>query len=335
MADARRTLVTGGAGFIGAELVTQLVGLGHDVVVLDNLVAGRWENLDGLSLPPGAKVEGDVRDTALLRHVLAGVASVFHLACRGLRFGLHSPFETHDVNATGTLRLLEVARAANVARFVHVSSSEVYGNSQQMPLAETSATLPTTAYGASKLAGEAYARAFHRSYGVPVTIVRPFNSFGPRAHHEGDAGEVIPKFVLRALAGQPLVVFGDGSQTRDFTWVSDTARGIAQAAAADDAVGETVNLGSGRETSIRSLAKIVLATAGRGEEAVRCAAPRPGDLPRLRADTDKARRLLAFCPTVSLEEGIARLVAAAGRDPAAAAAALHADVERNWERVHG
>jgi UDP-glucose 4-epimerase len=334
MSERGRALVTGGAGFIGSELVSQLVALGWNVVVLDNLVTGRWENLDSLDLPAGAKVTGDVRDTGLLARLMPAADTVFHLACRGVRFSLHSPSETHDVNANGTLAVLDAARHSGIARVVYVSSSEVYGAAPGPSMREDGPTLPTTAYGASKLAGEAHARAHHLRYGVPVTIVRPFNSFGPRCHHEGDTGEVIPKFVLRALAGQPLTIFGDGAQTRDFCYVSDTARGIIRAATVDDALGETINLGSGREIAIRDLALAVLAAVGNGQASLRFDAARPGDLPRLRASTEKAVRLLDFHPKVTFGEGLTRLIEWYGRDSARAERLLLQDVVRNWEPAH-
>lgn len=335
MSEPGRALVTGGAGFIGSELVAQLVAGGWEVVVVDNLATGRWQNLDALGLTASAQITGDVRDAALLARLMAGVDTVFHLACRGVRFSLHSPQETHEVNATGTLVVLEAARHAGIRRFVQVSSSEVYGIAGDPPMREDGPTLPTTAYGASKLAGEAYARAYYRCYGLPVTIVRPFNSFGPRSHHEGDAGEVIPKFVLRALAGQQLTLFGDGGQTRDFCYVADTARGIILAATVAGVLGETINLGSGSELSIRNLAQAVLAAVGNELASLSFDAARPGDLPRLYAATEKAQRLLGFCPSIAFNEGLARLIAWYGRDAKLAEKRLRQDIVRNWDPVHG
>lgn len=334
MSESGRALVTGGAGFIGSELVAQLVASGWEVFVLDNLATGRWENLDSCPLPAKRKITGDVCDKALLARLMAGVDTVFHLACRGVRFSLHSPQETHEVNATGTLAALDAARRAAIRRFVQVSSSEVYGAVIDPPMREDGPTSPSTVYGASKLAGEAYARAYHRCFDLPVTIVRPFNSFGPRAHHEGDAGEVIPKFVLRALAGQTLTLFGDGQQTRDFCYVSDTARGIVLAATVDKALGETINLGSGSERSIRDVAQRVLAAIGRDPASVRFDAARPGDLPRLCAATEKAQRLLDFRPTVAFDEGLSRLIAWYGRDAELAEKRLRQEIVRNWEALH-
>ena len=190
---------------------------------------------------------------------------------------------------------------------------------------------PSTVYGASKLAGECYARAFHRTYGYPTVVVRPFNTYGPRCHHEGDSGEVIPRFLLRCLAGEPMVIFGSGVQTRDFTDVTDTARGILTAGFTDGAIGDTINLGSGREISIRDLADEIAAVAGRSDTRVVHDDPRPGDVLRLCADTARARRLLAFEPRTSLREGLTRLLEwyrAQGRSPGAW---LAATATRNWE----
>ena len=239
-------LVTGGAGFIGSELVHQLVQSHRRVRVADNLVNGRRENLAGL--PPGSHelVVADIRDRSRMASLLRDVGVVYHLACLGVRHCIHSPEENHEVNATATLGLLSAARAAGVGRFVYVSSSEVYGSASRVPMDESHPTTPTTVYGASKLAGESYARAFYRTYGYPTVIVRPFNAYGLRCHHEGDSGEVIPRFMLRCLARRPMVVFGDGAQTREFTYVTDIARAILAAGAVEDAIGETINIGSGR-----------------------------------------------------------------------------------------
>jgi UDP-glucose 4-epimerase len=303
-----KVLVTGGAGFIGSELVRQLVDRGDDVVVVDNLVNGRRENLDGLDRNRCRLVVADVRDGAAMTDAMAGAAIVFHLACLGVRHSIHSPRENHDVNGTATLDLLACARAANVGRFVYVSSSEVYGTARRVPMDESHTTFPTTVYGASKLAGECYTRAYYATYGYPTVIVRPFNAFGPRCHHEGDSGEVIPKFLLRALAGKPLVVFGDGTQTRDFTFVSDTAAGTLAAGLSDAAVGDTINLGSGRSVSIAALAQTIGRVTGR-PVAITHDEPRPGDVHDLCADATKAASLLRFAPVVTLEEGIRRLQA--------------------------
>lgn len=304
---SRRVLVTGGAGFIGSELVRQLASESTEVVVVDNLVNGRRENLDGISEDQVRLVVGDIRDMDLMGRLIQDVEVVFHLACLGVRHSIHAPQENHDVNATATLRLLSSAKSAGAARFVYVSSSEVYGTAHWAPMTEEHPTFPMTVYGASKLAGECYARAFHRTYGYPTVVVRPFNAYGPRCHHEGDSGEVIPKFLLRSMSGCPMIVFGDGTQTRDFTYVSDTARGILLAGLSENSVGETLNIGSGFEISINELARKVATTVERLDVSVIHDTPRPGDVLRLFADTSKARRLLGFEPQVPLHEGLHHL----------------------------
>jgi UDP-glucose 4-epimerase len=301
-------LVTGGAGFIGSELVRQLAIEDAKVVVVDNLVNGRRENLEGLPIDQVQLVVADIRDRDRMVDLIYGADIVFHLACLGVRHSIHSPSENHEVNATATLNLLCAARAAGVKRFVYVSSSEVYGTARWVPMTEEHPTYPMTVYGASKLAGECYTRAFYNTYGYPSVIVRPFNAYGPYCHHEGDSGEVIPKFLLRCLAARPLVVFGDGTQTRDFTYVSDTARGILLAGFAETAAGQTFNLGSGSEICINDLAHEVARAVARPSAQVIHDDPRPGDVLRLYADIGKARQLLSFEPMVTLQAGLGRLI---------------------------
>lgn len=332
MKQANETvLVTGGAGFIGSELVRQLVQQAAQVIVVDNLVNGKEANLSGLAADRVELVIADVRDTSRLQSLLRGVDTVFHLACLGVRHSIHSPQENHDVNATATLNLLAAAKSAEVKRFVYVSTSEVYGTARHVPMTEEHPTFPMTVYGASKLAGECYTRAFYETYNYPTVVVRPFNSYGPRCHHEGDSGEVIPKFLLRGMTGQPMVIFGDGSQTRDFTYVSDTARGILLAGTADAAVGQTINLGSAKEITINHLAQKVADVLDKAEAEIIYDAPRPGDVLRLYADSRKARQLLGYEPEVSLPDGLTRL-----RDwyislEEAPERLLEQEIVRNWE----
>lgn len=325
------TLVTGGAGFIGSELVRQLAAAGEHVVVIDNFVNGRRENLAGLPADRVTVVDADVRDTGALRPWLSQAGRVYHLACLGVRHSVHSPIENHEVNATATLHLLRACRELEVPRFVYVSSSEVYGTAHYAPMPETHPTFPCTVYGGSKLAGESYTRAYHRTYGYPTVVVRPFNTYGPRCHHEGDSGEVIPKFLLRALAGLPLVVFGDGTQTRDFTYVTDTAHGIRLAGTSEAAVGRTINLGSGEEITVNDLATLVACATGR-EARVSHDPPRPGDVLRLCADVTQARELLGFRPRTSLSEGLEQLRAWYATQAKAPAELLADEMVRNWER---
>ncbi|MBE8986227.1 GDP-mannose 4,6-dehydratase [Nostoc sp. LEGE 12450] len=304
----KRILITGGAGFIGSELVHQLIAQrAKQVIVVDNLVNGQRQNLENLPTDQFELVVADIRDSDRMAKLMLGVDIVFHLACLGVRHSIHSPHENHEVNATATLQLLSAAKAAGVNRFVYVSSSEVYGTARWVPMTEEHPTFPMTVYGAAKLAGECYTRAFYETYSYPTVVVRPFNSYGPRCHHEGDSGEVIPKFLLRSMAGKPMVIFGDGSQTRDFTYVSDTARAIIMAGFTASAIGQTINLGSGFEIPINDLAKEIASIVERGDTGVIHDESRPGDVLRLYAETTKADKLLGFKPQVSLHEGLVKL----------------------------
>jgi len=326
----QRILITGGAGFIGSELVRQAAETAAEVLVVDNLVNGRRENLDGL--PAHVRFfEADIRDTGRMRELLRGVDAVFHLACLGVRHSIHSPRENHDVNATATLDLLAAAREAGTRRFVYVSSSEVYGTAKWVPMTEEHPTSPKTVYGSSKLAGECYARAYHDTYGFPTVVVRPFNTYGPRCHHEGDSGEVIPKFMLRGMAGRTMIVFGDGTQTRDFTHVSDSARGILLAGSADNTIGETVNLGHGGEISINDLAAEVGRVLGFETPPIERIEQRPGDVLRLYADMSKARALCGYQPLITLGEGLSNLRDWYRSQAVSPEVLLEKESVRNWQ----
>ncbi len=327
-----RVLVTGGAGFIGSHLVDTLAAAGCRVTVLDNFRNGKRENLAEAEKTGRVRVLAeDITDPATCARALRDVDAVFHLACLGVRHSLHNPFENHQVNALGTLNLLQAAKAEKVGRFLYMSTSEVYGSALTFPLTEQAATWPTTVYGASKLAGEHYAAAFHVCHGLPVVRVRPFNNYGPRAHFEGDSGEVIPRFILRALAGQPPVIFGDGSHTRDFLYVKDCAEALVAIAECDALVGDLVNLGYGEEIRVDELARLILAATGRGELVPVHEAERPGDVPRLWVDSAKLRRATGFRPRTPPAAGLAatlghyRALSAADPD-------CHARIQqRNWE----
>jgi UDP-glucose 4-epimerase len=330
-AESKKVMITGGAGFIGSELAHQAVARGLRVEVVDNLVNGRKENL--ADLPPDLcrLTVADVRDSDQMREVMKGCDVVYHLACLCLRHSIHAPLENHDANTTGTIRMLQAAREVGVDAFVFTSSAEVYGAACSGPVREDGEMAPTNVYAGAKLGSEGYARAYHICYGVPTIILRLFNTFGPRCHHEGDCGEVIPKFLLRALAGQPLVVFGDGNQTRDFNYVADTARAILTAGLCKEAVGKVMNIGSGRETSINELARAVIEVVGNPRIQIIHDAPRPADIARMCADGSRARAILGYAPEVPLTVGLAQLKEWYQKTGASADGLLTEECVHNWD----
>jgi UDP-glucose 4-epimerase len=326
-----RILVTGGAGFIGSHLVDQLVERRHPVTVLDDFSVGLAANLtDAQSHGDVRIVTGSVTDPAAVANAYEGCDVVYHLATQCVRRSLTRPLESHDVNATGTMILLEEARRRGVARFVYCSSSEVYGNaSSDRLLEDATICCPMTAYGASKLAGELYTEAYLRTYGLPTTVVRPFNAYGPRAYQKGVRAEVLPRFVGRVLTGRRPVIFGDGSNARDFTFVTEVARGILLAGMVPDVIGQRVNIARGQPVTMKELAHQVLTALGRNDLSIDYFEDRPGDVAYLHADTEKARRMLGYTAEVDLADGMEKYLAwvrAAYPDPAE----LLEDKIQNW-----
>jgi len=303
--NGKKILVTGGAGFIGSHVVDSLAGKNR-VTVVDNLSSGDRDNIrEHLEKGEVDFIQADIRDLELMRSLVRDNEVVFHLAVQCLRLSFTDPYLVHEVNATGSLNLCQAAYEAGIERFVYISSSEAYGTAKTAPMNEDHPLEPTTPYGASKLAGEAYARSYYLSFGLPVIAVRPFNSYGPREHLEGAYGEVIPRFVLRVMNGLPPIIFGDGEQTRDFTDVRDVARGIVAAGSCDALIGETVNIAAGNEVSINKIARIIIDTVGGdGQIEPNYMDPRPADVRRHFADIAKAREVLGYHARIGIEEGI-------------------------------
>jgi UDP-glucose 4-epimerase len=293
----RSVLVTGGAGFIGSALVRLLAERGDDVRVYDDLSTGSAELIDGT----GAElVRGDVRDVDSLAEASEGRNVVFHLAAgTGVLPSIEDPFADFDLNARGTLAALWAARSAGAGRFVFSSSNAPLG-AGAYPASEENPIAPLSPYGAGKAAGEAYCSAFHGAYGLDAVAVRFSNAYGPRSAHKGN---VIPLFIKRLREERELVVYGDGTQTRDFVFVEDLARGLMLASEVEGIGGETFQLASGVETSLNDLVSLLAEVTGR-EPQVRHEAPRPGEILRNYSLVDKARERLGYAPAVALRDGL-------------------------------
>lgn len=314
LADQPCILVTGADGFIGSHLVEALARAGCRVRALALYNAeGRHGWLE--ALPPALKpavevVLGDVRDPASAAAAVKGASVVFHLAALiAIPYSYQAPQSYVDTNVTGTLVMLQAARAAGVARFVHTSTSEVYGTAQSVPIAETHPLNAQSPYAATKVAADQMALACHRSFGVPVTVVRPFNAYGPRQSARG----VIPSIIVQALAGRDRIRLGALHPTRDFTFVADTAAGFMALAEADAAVGEVTNLGTGFEISIADLLALVgeiLVRPLAPETAAERLRPAPSEVERLVASSEKAHRLAGWRAAHTGRDGLKRGLAA-------------------------
>jgi UDP-glucose 4-epimerase len=291
-------IVTGGAGFIGSTLTRLLLERGYAVRVYDDLSSGSHDHLAGLDLE---LVTGDVRDLDSLQRACAGADTMFHLAAgAGVVDSIENPIENFDLNARGTLLALWAAKQAGVGRFVFSSSNAPLGDNAY-PASEDKPVAPLSPYGAGKATGEAYCSAFFGAYGFEAVAVRFSNAYGQRSALKSN---VIPLFIRRIMAGQPLTIYGDGSQTRDFVFVSDLANGLIRAAETPAVGGEIFQLASGVETSLNELVARLSEVSGVTPQ-LRHEPPRAGEIQRNYSLVDKARERLGHAPQVSLAEGLA------------------------------
>jgi UDP-glucose 4-epimerase len=301
-------LVTGGAGFIGSHLTDKLLSLGHKVTVLDNLVNGKENNLkEAMENNLFAFVKGDILNKQTCDETTRNIDVIYHLACLGVRHSLHSPFENHRVNAEGSLNMLEAARKNEVKRFFYISTSEIYGDIKQFPIDENGVPLPKTVYGASKLAGENYAYSYYTCFGMDTTVLRIFNNYGPRAHYEGDAGEIIPRSIVNILYGTAPVIFGDGLVTRDFFYVKDTAEALSGLLGINNISGEIINIGTGEEITMKHLLEKLIAEM-KSELKINYLEDRPADVPRLWVNPSKFRKITNFKSAYTFEQGLTETI---------------------------
>jgi UDP-glucose 4-epimerase len=308
-----RCLVTGGAGFIGSHVVDALIASGAELVhVLDDLSLGREVNLNGARAHAQLRFTvGDAADLGVLEQITAAdgpFTHCFNMAVIPLPHSLVHPRENVDRNVAMTSAACELQRGGGVARLIQVSSSEVFGTAQSAPMDEEHPVHPHTPYAAAKAAADLTALSYATTFGLETVVVRPFNTYGERQNDGAYAG-LIPVVIGNVRSGTPVTIHGDGEQTRDMTYVSDTASGILLAAATNGVSGENFNLGAGHEASVNELVRLLLEALGRPDHPVVHSDPRPGDVRRLLASTEKSHERLGYKPVVDLADGLRRTVA--------------------------
>lgn len=306
-------LVTGGAGFFGSSVVKHLEKRNYKVVVLDDLSTG---SMDNLSTFRGEFVLGSILDSSLLEITLNNIDAVIHMAVRNIRESITAPINNFEVNATGTLLLLEKCKKKSINKFIYCSSSEVYGNAQQDFLdCEGTICRPSTVYGAGKYSGEILTKSYGETYGRPFVIIRPFNVYGPNASKQDKGSELITRFVFQRLRNLPFTIYGDGTQSRDFTFVDDSARWMVNILENYERVKyRTLNLGSGFAPSVYEVAQII-------SNLIRPDSPvnfqymdsRPGDIQSLKPELSKTRQFIDLTTEYNFEQGV-RIVADAFRN---------------------
>ena len=308
MSSSFRALVTGGAGFIGCNLARHLLSGGHTVRVVDNLSTGFRTNLDEIA-DEIEFLEGDLRDPATCARATTGIDVVFHVAALpSVPRSLVDPIACHENNVTATINLLQAARESGVRRIVYSASSSAYGDTPTLPKVESMEPLPRSPYAAAKLAGELYTLAYARAGLIEGVALRYFNVFGPRQDPNGPYAAVVPALFSAAMRGVPMGIYGDGLQTRDFTYVDNVihANMLAATQPAERASGWMVNVGAGTRTSLLDLVRLVSQVTGREIELLH-RPPRAGDVRDSLASLERAKAVLGYEPPVSLPEGIARL----------------------------
>jgi nucleoside-diphosphate-sugar epimerase len=300
-----RYLVTGGAGFIGSNLVDEILRRGHQLVVLDDLSAGKESNLAGVRNRIDLRI-GSITDLAELQSACRGVDYVIHLAARtSVPRSIKDPVETNRVNIDGSLNVLVAARDAKVRRVVFAASSSAYGETPTLPKVETMQPQPISPYGVSKYVGELYAEVFGRVYGLENACVRYFNVFGPRQDPTSQYSGVLSRFMLAVIQGQQPVVYGDGEQSRDFTYIDNVVDETLRACEADGASGLVFNGGTGSRITLNEVLNMLEKVTGKKVQA-KYDPPRVGDIRDSQADISRARKVLGYEPLVDFEEGLRR-----------------------------
>jgi len=303
----KKVAVTGGAGFIGSHLAEELAGRGYHVIVIDDLSTGKMANIEPLLKRVNVEfVQGCITDLPLLRNLFQGVYCVFHQAAiPSVPRSIDNPQATHNVNATGTLNVLLAARESGVKKVIYASSSSVYGDTPTLPKAEDMAPNPQSPYAVTKLTGEYYCQVFHQVYSLATVCLRYFNVYGPRQNPESQYAAVIPIFIKRAYENKPPIIFGDGEQTRDFTFVKDVAE--ANILVAESDASGVFNIGSGESITINQLASLSIKLMGKSDITPIYEEPRLGDIRDSLANIVRAGTF-GYFPKYSLEEGLRETV---------------------------
>jgi UDP-glucose 4-epimerase len=298
----RKAVVTGGAGFIGSHLAGELAKCGYQVIILDDLSTGKRGNIEPILTQGNVQfIEGSITDLSLVNKLFQNVDFIFHLAAMpSVPRSIENPLVSHNVNITGTLNVLMAARDNKVGKVVYASSSATYGDTPTLPKREDMPSNPQSPYAVTKLAGEYYCRVFQEVYGLPTACLRYFNVYGPRQDPNSSYAAVIPRFIQRALKGDALEIFGDGEQTRDFTFVKDVVEANILAAESDAA--GVFNIGTGKRVSINELARLLTKLTGKDIKPIH-REPRTGDIKHSLADISRAKQF-GYNPKYNLEKGL-------------------------------
>lgn len=329
----KNIVVTGGAGFLGSHVVRLLLEAQNKVTILDDFSHGKELHLKGLIDNPNLKIiKGDITNLDTVAKAFENCKIVIHLAVLDLRQSIKEPERVNDVVVNGTLNCLNIARKNNFELFVNCSSSEVFGTAQYIPMDEKHPLLPETPYAAAKVAQDMYTFSFGRTYGLPWTTVRPFNMYGPNSHWQGFRGELIPKMIVRAMNKKPLVIFGEGNQTRDFIFVEDAAKGVIEIAGNKNSLYKSVNICTGKETSIRKIAEVICNEFSLDPDVyIQKQPPRPGDVMRHLGDNSNFKQLTGHIPETTLEDGISKTIRWFKSLPYSPEELLNQEVLRSWE----
>ena len=308
MALTTKVLVTGGAGFIGSNLAEELIRQGARVTILDDLSTGFRENLDEIQ-GNFDFIEGDINDDAHVGRAIEGVEVVFHQAALpSVPRSVENPAETHRVCVDGTFNMLLKAKEAGVKRFVYAASSSAYGDQPTLPKVESMRPDPLSPYAAAKLAGELFCRSFNSVYGLETYALRYFNVFGPRQNPESMYSGVISRFIDALMTGQQPVIFGDGEQSRDFTYVANVVNANIRAAQAPTGMGETMNVANGERITLNQLLEVLKAITGKTDVVPMYSEARRGDVKHSQADNRRAVECLGYSELVGLQDGLAKTI---------------------------